>query len=81
MSYPTKYPQKEFLKLPTDAELGIDLANFCHGEAQNLNDGRMMLGAGLVGTDSKSKQTHRPRITFDTSLKSHLAPISSIDKR
>jgi hypothetical protein len=77
MSYPTKYPRTEFLKLPTDAELGIDLANFCHGEAQNLNDSRMVLGAGLVG---KSKQTHPPRITFDTSLKVHPAPISSIDK-
>ncbi|KAF4629520.1 hypothetical protein G7Y89_g8627 [Cudoniella acicularis] len=31
--------------------LGIDLANFCHDEAQNLHDGRMMLGAGLVGED------------------------------
>lgn len=51
MSYPTKYPYSEYLDLPTDKDLGLDLATFCHGEAQDLKDGRMMLAAGLVGTD------------------------------
>ena len=51
MSYPTQYTQKEFVHLPSDEELGLDLSNFCHHEAQNLKDGRMMLSAGLVGTD------------------------------
>jgi len=51
MSYPTKYPPKEFFILPSDADLDVDLANFRHGEAQNLKDGRMMLAAILVGTD------------------------------
>ncbi|EHY61236.1 hypothetical protein HRR83_009579 [Exophiala dermatitidis] len=49
--YPTSYPYAEYLDLPTDEELGVDLANFCHDEARNLKDGRMMLAAGLVGTD------------------------------
>lgn len=46
-----EYPYKEFLHLPTNEELGQDLASFCHEDARNLKDGRMMLGAGLVGTD------------------------------
>ncbi len=38
--YPTSYPYTEYLDLPTDEELGVDLANFCHDEARNLKDGR-----------------------------------------
>ncbi|AQS89088.1 hypothetical protein AA103196_0203 [Ameyamaea chiangmaiensis NBRC 103196] len=49
MSHLTEYPFKIAIPLPTDADIGAEMATYLREKGQNYKDGRMMLGAGSLG--------------------------------